>query len=369
MLRILIGAAALYGMACGQTAHAQVIGTLDNFDSFNDTGETAEGFEIDVEDVTEAELTRTFPSNFSSTLWVIRYGLPTVTSYDNTATGGHKGIRVTWAATWNGSKWVATYGSQPYGAGLVAGDGTPYVKNPTYTNGDSCWYYGLGAQYPTSGCDHFGLSFALGVRPGRTSYHWKVPNKAIPGTLVNSPNVASIPPSPVYAYVPPNPAVALPPHVVAVAEAPEPVVPEPQWGKAYLVKTFTSFAKAPANLDQLQKAKVPMRNTPKTKVRISWGLLQRAPAGAEAAEKVEQDDDAMVNGDVAVVRRYEYYDFNGLYDAETHEAICAPEPVGGNGPCFPPRAYTYVDPATGASKRYVEKGKFLGAHMNGFNIP
>jgi hypothetical protein len=60
--------------------HGQVIGAYDNFDCFNDTGETAEGFEIDVEDVKPTDLTREFPSNFSTTPWVSRYGVPKVTS-------------------------------------------------------------------------------------------------------------------------------------------------------------------------------------------------------------------------------------------------------------------------------------------------
>src|SRR5262245_21635546 len=44
------------------TAHAQVIGSYDNFDCFNDTGQTAEGFEIDIQDVSPSDLTREFPS-------------------------------------------------------------------------------------------------------------------------------------------------------------------------------------------------------------------------------------------------------------------------------------------------------------------
>jgi hypothetical protein len=51
-------------------ADAQVIGSHDNFDCFNDTGDTAEGFEVDVENVSPSDLTREFPSNFSSTPWL-----------------------------------------------------------------------------------------------------------------------------------------------------------------------------------------------------------------------------------------------------------------------------------------------------------
>jgi hypothetical protein len=97
-------------------ARAQVIGSYDNFDCFNDTGTEAEGLEIDIEDVGPGNLTREFPSNFSTTPWVIRYGLPTVTSYDFTTStpdaehsydAGHKGVLVTWAATLRNGHWVA----------------------------------------------------------------------------------------------------------------------------------------------------------------------------------------------------------------------------------------------------------------------
>lgn len=54
-------------------------------------------------------------------------------------------------------------------------NGTPYVKNPTYTNGESCRTLGSGAKYPSSGCDHFGISLAAGKTPGKTTYHWLVP--------------------------------------------------------------------------------------------------------------------------------------------------------------------------------------------------
>jgi hypothetical protein len=45
-------------------ANAQIIGSLGNFDCINDTGETAEGFEIEVEDVSPADIPDTFPTRF-----------------------------------------------------------------------------------------------------------------------------------------------------------------------------------------------------------------------------------------------------------------------------------------------------------------
>src|SRR5262249_6963722 len=151
--------------------------------------------------------------------------------------------------------WTAAYGNQPYGA-TVAGNGTPYVASPSYTNGDSCWYYGLGNAYPASGCDHFGISFAPGVAYGKISYHWKIPNPASPGTLMNAGLEASLPPTPVLTAPPPLPGG--PPVVHVEAEAPEnhdpEVNPAKQYGDAYWIRITTLYSNRPAVLDVLQKA-------------------------------------------------------------------------------------------------------------------
>ena len=172
------------------------------------------------------DLTREFPSNFSATPWVTRYGVPTVTAYDFTTStpdvahaydAGHKGALITYAATLQNGSWVAAYGNQPFGGGTVAGNGTPFVANPTLTNGDSCWFYGLGSAYPASGCDHFGISFASGAVSGRLTYHWKIPGPTNT-VLVNAALEASLPPSPSLTLAPPLP--GKPPVVHAVAQAP-----------------------------------------------------------------------------------------------------------------------------------------------------
>ncbi len=267
---------AVFALAAGSlfvwplTGYGQVIGSYDNFDCFNDTGETAEGFEIDVEDVASADLTREFPSNFSATPWVSRYGVPKVTSYDFTSAtpdtahsydAGHKGVLITWAASLVNGQWVAAYGSQAY-SGTVAGNGTPFVAAPTYTNGDSCWFYGLGNAYPASGCDHFGISFASGVIAGRMTYHWKTPD-AINRVLVNAQLEASIPPSPTLILSPPV-APNAPPVIKAVARAPadvnhdpaQPQEQDPLYGDAVWEKVTTIYGAADAVRDNLQKANV-----------------------------------------------------------------------------------------------------------------
>ncbi len=394
--------AAVALLALPASSRAQMIGSYDNFDCFNDTGQTAEGFEIDIQDVAATDLSREFPSNFSSTPWVIRYGLPTVTTYDFTIAtpdaahsydAGHKGVLVTWAATKVGSTWTAAYGNQPFGAGTVAGNGTPYVPNPTLTNGDSCWYYGLGNAYPSSGCDHFGVSFNSGITPGTMTYHWKIPD-ITNSVLVNAALEASVPPSPVLTPTPVAP--GKPPVVQAVARGPhdanqdpkQPQDAQPLWGPAYWVKTTTLYSAVDAQLDNLQKANVAKATGKKT---IVWGILQRPPGvgpNAGKPEKEAAENDNIAGKNVQVTKQYEYYKFGGAYDSETHEALCdqyyatqAAALAGGAtvqvscqnaaGTDVPyQKAYWTIDPGPGTAL-YAPKGNlgaYIGAHINAYNV-
>jgi hypothetical protein len=373
-LHLSVGLLAVIALA-SPPAHAQVVGTYDNFDCFNDTGEETEGFEIDVEDVSPSDLSRTFPSNFSSSLWVIRYGLPTVTSYDFTGStpdpahaydAGHKGTLVTYAAAWQNGQWQVSQPISPYGA---AGNGTPYNAKPTITNGDSCWWYGLGAQYPTSGCDHFGISFNAGVTPGKISYHWKVPDPANVGQLVNWATETSLPPSPTFT----NPGAGL---VQAVAQAPE-NEDVAYWGPAYFVKVTTIYGQQDAVLDGLQKV---VLKPLKTKKYISYMVLQQAPAG-QAGEKEDVEDDNLPPKNVQVTKQYEYFAFSGDIDAETHEAVCdtayktqadalsGANPIQSGDSCSLPGSYWVIDSYSDLPVFVkTNKGKYLGAHINADNL-
>ena len=170
-------AAMLVSLALRVPAHSQVIGSYDNFDSINDTGREAEGFEIDVEDVQPADVTRIFPDNFPAGQPYIRYATPNKNALRLfTFPDGHKGVSITYSAQYVAGHWVTEWGATTMpGTAIQIGNGTPYVKNPTYTNGESCWTLGSGAKYPSSGCDHFGISLAAGKTPGKTTYHWLVP--------------------------------------------------------------------------------------------------------------------------------------------------------------------------------------------------
>jgi hypothetical protein len=348
----LLGVAVLGAAGAGR-AEAQVIGSYSNFDCFNDTGEPAEGFEIDVEDVWPSDVTRVFPDNFSPGQPYIRYATPDRNALQLVLfPDGHTGVRIVYAASYVGGRWVAQWGSSVMpGTTTPMGDATPFVSRPTYTTGDSCWTLGARAAYPTSGCEHFGFSLAPNVVPGKITYHWLLPDPNNPGSLTPFGSEASLPPSPILYQNPP--AQGQPPQVHAEAHAPEQPENEPVFGDAYWVKTYTSFAEAPAELDKLQKNLVPMKNRRKQPVRITWSLLQRGPAG-EPGEKEEVEDEVIPAGKVEVTKRYEYFAYNGAYEPESHEVMC-----GGNNSCD--------RPVIGLNGRY-EKGKYLGAHMNAYNV-
>lgn len=354
------------GLAFGQAA----TGSLDNFDCVNDTGETAEGFEIDIEDIAPGDLTREFPSNFGGQEYVNRFGIPTVAA--GVAADGHRMVSIVWSAAWDSAlgKWTAKFGSYVYN-GVPERDGVAYVAKPAATQGDSCWLLGQGTGYVTSGCDHFGLSFAPGVAIGKQTYHWLVPDPANPGHLTQATWTSKsgpLPPAPVQVYVPAAQA-GQPPVIHAVVEAAPPPEPgEPQWGDPRWVKTYTAVVANAQQLDGLQKNLIPLKNAKGVHVTVTWNLLQQPPGGA-GGEKAEVDDDQIPASKAAVVKRYEYYAFTGAIDSETHEAFCSPLDNNGVTDCGKgPRNYTGTDPVSGATTKYVEKGKFLGAHMEAYNI-
>jgi hypothetical protein len=342
--------AAIATLAIAGGAAAQVIGTYSNFDCYNDTGKTAEGFEIEIEDIHPSDVTRIFPDNFPAGTPYIRYATPDKGALQLvTFPNGHTGVRIVYGAQWVAGRWEAQWGDWVLpGTTTPLGDGTPYVAKPTYSTGDSCWTLGLGGKYASSGCEHFGFSLRFGVTPGAIRYNWLVPSPTHSGELVEAATAVAIPPSPVLQPLPDQPRV-----IEAVAELPEDpeVEIEQICGDAKWIKSYTSYGLVPEDgdvLDRLQKNLVPMKSTKTKKVFIQWTLLQDCPG--EVEDEVEVELDEIPLNAVQVTKRYEYFAYNGGYDPENHQAIC-----GGDESCD--------KPVLGINGRN-EKGKFLGAHMN-----
>lgn len=282
-------------------------GTLCNFDAINGTGGECHGFEIEMEGISPAHVVYTFGAPYQ------RYGDPTVV-----ANASGTGVIVRYAATFSAGVWSAT---------------TPFTLPPHLpTGGHSCWTGGVAdpAQYYADGCDHFGVS--LNGAPTKTTYRWLVESSPGSGTLVPFGGGPPVVPAPQWRVEPPAVPGGQP--VVAAAIAPPPP-DQYEFGDAIWAKVFVTELPEGLQADDLDHmvADDPdvdiVPNEP-VEVEIEWTLLQsstenegeREFGGVEAGEGAE-----------AVSRRFEYYEYVGEYDPESHEARCddpevCPEAVG-----------------------------------------
>jgi PEP-CTERM motif len=291
-------------------ANAVVIGFLGNFDVINDTGQTAYGFEIDLEGLHSSDITdvfggpgRGFPTGrgYDPATSVERYGAPTITEYSN---GAIFGTKVTYSALYDGTNWDY---------------GTP--SGNIVTPGDNCWSGGGIGYGPSTSCDHFGVG-TIG-NPTKTTYSWLL--EASPGVLTTANGIVQLP-APVWNVNLPDP--NLPPvQVVAVVEAPEPPAGF-EFGDALWVKVFTTEFEDPTELEDLVGDN---DHVQQAETETEWQLLQKDFNNPDSG-KLESGYGAPVGPNAAsILRRYEFYEFSGMYDPETHEALFEP-PYGDSNP-------------------------------------
>ena len=294
--------AALTVGAAAFGAQAQSIvmaGNYQNFDVLNNTGSVVYGFEMEVYGVSKSQLTRIFPSNFYPT--VIRYGFGSATDFPG-------GVRVRWAATYDAAM----------GAFSTA---TPVPPSMTTVPGDSCWTLGMpNGAYERSGCEHFGISTTYNVNPTTINYYWLVADPANPGTLTPNNSYIYLP-APVWTVLPPaNP--ALPPVVVAEVQAPP--APPARFGDAQWVKVYKNEVQGQVQLEDLVGDNHVAVPADAAHLELNWRLLQQDPPGGNQRQRGKLANQGNAgNGNHAVVRRYEYYNYAGVYDPLTHEALCA----------------------------------------------
>jgi hypothetical protein len=296
-----------------------IVGTPANFDVVNDTGQTAYGFEIEADGIHSTDLTRIFGGTTQPCY--IRYCQGTATDFVG-------GVYIRWKSPYDPNTGQFT-------------QGTP-IPLGSMVSGESCWTFGMGANYPNAGCEHFGISTLRS--PTQTTYYWLVADPNNPGQLVrySGPPVAAPPGSPVPPPVPapvyhpiivinPPAQPAQPPVVVFHIQVPPPPPPPPalppQFGDAKWVKVFEGEVDHEVDVNDLVagNAIVPMDDT---KVETPWKLLQFSPR--DPAKGQLNNQHALGNGSHAVVRRYEFYKYTGHYDPSTHEALC------GDGVCNAP---------------------------------
>ena len=293
--------AGLASVSAGVQAQGIVMaGNYQNFDVLNNTGGPTCGFEMEVWGVSKAQLTRIFPSNFNRT--VIRYGFGTATDFPG-------GTTVRWASTYDAAAGNFT-------------SCTPVPPSLTTVPGDSCWTLGMPTTYQTAGCEHFGISTSYNVNPTKINYRWLVPDPSNPGALIPDLNYVYLP-APVWRVVPPaNP--ALPPVVVAEIVAPPPPAPA-VFGDAQWVRVYKAEQPGKVDLDDLVGDNHVVVPENAAQLEVNWDLLQQDPPDGgnnrRRGKLVNQGNAG--NGNHAVVRRYEYYKYAGVYHPVTHEALCA----------------------------------------------
>ncbi len=303
--------------------HAQtplIVGYPANFDTYNNTGAPTYGFEIEADGIQPSDVTRAFPSNFPvppGQPCVIRYCQATVTPFAG-------GVYVRWESPWDPNTQQFTIS-------------TP-VANGTASSGESCWTGGLGAAYPTAGCEHFGISTLR--NPTNIVYHWLVPDPNNPGKLTYYyGNTVPLPGAPLPPPIPvpiPQPVInVLPPaqpggapvvdFQIPVAHAPSPA----QWGPAQWVKVYKLEVPNEVDLNDLLGGNPVVPEDP-AEAETPWKLLQFNPHSANSG--VLHNGGPLGNGSHAVVRRYEHYEYTGQFDPATHEALCIDPTCSAPGP-------------------------------------
>ena len=294
--------AALLLSTVSMGAHAQAVvmaGNYQNFDVLNDTGGETCGFEMEVHGVNKSQLTRIFPSNFNA--GVIRYGFGSATDFPG-------GVYVRWISAYNPA--TGRFSSC-----------TPVPKSLTTVPGDSCWTIGMPGTYATAGCEHFGISTYY-ANPTKILYRWLLADPANPGNVKRAASDISIP-APIWQASPPAaPGVA--PVIAAEIPAPPPVVPA-RFGDAQWVKVYKRELQRKVDLDELVGDNHAVVPEDPAELEVSWNLLQQDPpdGGRQRRRGKLVNQGNAGNGNHAVVRRYEYYKYAGVYDPITHEALCA----------------------------------------------
>jgi hypothetical protein len=276
---------AFSGMVRRSALAQTTFGTLSNFDVFNDTGQECHGFEIELDGISSADISFTFGSPYQ------RYGNPEVTEL-----AGNTYVR-----------YLSPYDS----SNQTYTQTTPLAPNViTPTDGHACWTGGS-ANYLTSGCEHFGVGFNR--NPTSTVYRWLVADPAHPGALQPSGTKVSIP-APIWNVSPP-PQGGVNPIVQAVLPAEPPEVNQ-QYGDAHWVKVFVTESADPVELHHLVTDD-PAVPQDAAETEVEWVLLQAGPnANNELANGGE-----IGAGKQSVTRRYEFYEYTGAYDPESHEAL------------------------------------------------
>lgn len=321
-------------------------GSINNFDTVNDTGVECHGFEIELDDIRSTDISYTYDYN--------HYGTPKITE-DTLSVPGHTNVIVRYEAVWTNSGWSA------YTA--VPTNSIPPTQGHAFTNPSLNF-----------GGEHFGVGYQN--PPTKVYYYW-LTNSG--GSLVRGPQVNVSTP----VFTP----GAVAGQVVPIIPAPLlPVAPPPlidptlvyefsdaTWVKVIATTSHTNHAIELRELitpDLDNPGAKDWRNGEPDEVETEWQLLQtdfnssayNPTNGVGGANGQLIGKAKSIASDDVVTYRYEYYAYAGPYaDWDTHEALAqnvAADGVHGVG--------TYLDqngdPVDLSTTAVV--GNFLGAQMS-----
>lgn len=281
-------------------------GTINNFDTVNDTSNVCHGFEIELDDCRSVDITYCYSYN--------HYGTPDIRE-DTFSVPGHTNCFVRYSAIYSNGVWSA-YTAIP--AGPIAPTLGHSFTDPS-TN---------------FGGEHFGVGFY--GSPTSIKYNWLLDDGF--GNLVHGPPVSVS--TPVFTYYPPVAGVAA--QVQAVVEPPQiEVQPVEGFGPASWVKSVKTLAHTNIVIKLRQLVsddpgytnKVTWRNGETGKVESEFDLLQQefgssgggggkgggGKGGGSAI--VTNAAEALPVGDEIITRRYEFYAYIGPTDPTTHQAL------------------------------------------------
>lgn len=314
----------------GRSAQASIAyGSINNFDTVNDTGVPAHGFDIELDDIHSTDITYTYDWN--------HYGVPTITE-DNTDPL-HPKVLVRYVSARNTNGTWAAFTAVP--SGPIAPTQGHQFTNPSINFGG----------------EHFGVGYR--GTPSAIKYNWLIDDGT--GALVHGPPVTIS--TPAFTYIPP--AVGVPAQVQAVIVPPPPPAPPPlEFGSASWVKEIRTTTHTNTEV-KLRDLISPDPNWPGVKdwrngepdeVEVEWQILQtdyNAGNGGANGQLVGAAE-GLGNGDDVVTRRYEFYQYVGPLDSQTGEALGAT--VGPDG-----------IHGTGTYSNTVVVGNYLGAQMSAFD--
>ena len=309
------------------TRASTAYGTLNNFDTVNDTGVECHGFEIELEDIHSSDITHTYNWN--------HYGTPKIIE-DNIAPLRPR-VRVRYESAKNADGTWAAYTAIPSGP-IAPTDGHRFT-NPSVNFGG----------------EHFGMGYR--GNPTNITYHWLIDDGS--GNLIRGPAVSVA--TPAFVYYPPDPgAIAQ----VQAAIRPPPAPPVKEFGPAVWVKEIrtTSHNNRDIELrhlvddDEDDPDDDNWRNGEPDEVEVEWQVLQtefKKLDGGRNGELVGAPED-LPDGDEIVTRRYEFYEYVAPLDPESGEVMT--ENVGPDGIHG---TLEYAD--------IVVVGNYIGSQMSAFD--